>query len=115
MDWPIPDHGLKFLLQESKTTNVKRHQYEIQTRFFSFSILPETYTLIRFRLVLISRMAKALSSMYSSVNNNNESIVSVVYYLHNSCTETVRFFNLKMDVFAVDVVSFEICHVRCAK
>jgi hypothetical protein len=60
-------------------------------------------------------MAKALSSMYSSVNNNNESIVSVVYYLHNSCTETVRFFNLKMDVFAVDVVDLEIHHVRCAK
>jgi hypothetical protein len=94
------------------TTNVKRQKYEIQTRFFSFSILSKTYTLIRFRLVLISRMAKALSSMYSSVNNNNESIVSVVYYLHNSCTETVRFFTLKVDVFPVDVVSFEIRHVR---
>jgi hypothetical protein len=84
--------------------------------FFIFSILPETYspyTLIRFWLILISRMAKALSSMYMSVNNNNESIVSVF------CTIVVRkllgFFTLKMDVFSVDVVSFEIRHVRCAK
>jgi hypothetical protein len=62
-------------------------------------------------------MAKDVRSMYTSVNNNNESIVSVVYYLHNNCTETVWFFNygcLRLSYYTVDVVDFEIRHVRCA-